>query len=70
MNNAKPIHTRFGTIPANTPVGCGNSRCHNGWYYWSGSEYPCGACSERAKIEAKRHQEAQNFARNFEANLF
>ena len=27
-------------------MGCGNSRCHNGWIWWSNSEYPCSACSQ------------------------
>ena len=27
-------------------MGCGNSRCHNGWIRWNNSEYPCSACSQ------------------------
>ena len=26
--------------------GCGFNRCNNGWYTWSGTEYPCGACTK------------------------
>ena len=70
MNNTKPIYTSYRTIPANSGIGCGDRRCHNGWYRYAGSDYPCGACSERAKIEAKQRQRAASYVKNFDVNLF
>lgn len=35
------------------PSGCGDPRCNNGWYYWNGTEYPCGKCADRAKKRAE-----------------
>ena len=37
--------------------GCGNSRCNNGWIYWSGSEYPCNWCEQQQRKEAETLEE-------------
>ncbi len=36
--------------------GCGSARCNGGWYYWHGTEYPCGY---QAKQKEKAEQEAE-----------
>lgn len=42
---------------------CGNKRCHNGWIWWHGSEYPCSDCERKAQEDEKARQQADAFAK-------